>query len=82
MMGVGTIEGGFQFFHHDQEVTGGIGSNFKCKVALQEWGTEAQALLLSMTLFFGTKSMQFPIKSDLWKVRAAEDLPKVPSDKK
>ena len=57
LIGIDIIKGGVQFFHHVQEVSGGIELNFKSKVVLQGWGAGAQALLLNGRTSVRAKSL-------------------------
>ena len=66
------IEGGIQFFHYIQEVSGRIGSNSKFKTALQDWEAKAEALLLNNRLFSESKVVKCPKKDKLWDVESAD----------
>ena len=63
-----------------EEVSGGIGSNFKSKVALQGWNAEAQALLLNSRIFSESKIVKCPNKEDLWNTESAEGFRNVSND--
>ena len=51
MLSTEQVTGDIMFFHHIQEISGWVGSNFKSKLYLKGWGLSATALQLEDRLF-------------------------------
>ena len=70
------VTGDIALFHHVQEVSGGIGSNFKSKVCLNGWGSSSTALHLDDRLFSDGVAINCPTKEDLWVGFKLQEVPR------
>ena len=71
MLSVEQVTGDIALLHHIQEVSGGIGLNFKSKACLKGWGSSATALQLEDRLFSESVTVICPTKENLWNADSA-----------